>query len=70
MTRMTNQELKEMIKRAISNQTDIYLELKEQTNPQVKAMADRTKGQKDALSDVLCAMNGNPVFLKMLTNTK
>jgi len=59
-------ELKELIQKAIIQQTDIYESLKDDINPQTKVMADRTKGQKDALSDVLAAINGNTVYLKML----
>lgn len=63
---ITKNELKELLQKAINRQSDIYDKLKEDTNPQVQKLAYITKGQKDALSDVLSTINGNPVYLKML----
>jgi hypothetical protein len=63
---MKQSELKELLNKAIKQQTEVYDSLKDDINPQTKHMADITKGQKDALRDVLAAIEGNPVFLKML----
>jgi hypothetical protein len=63
---MKQSELKTLLQKAIKQQTEVYENLKNDLNPQTKHLADVTKGQKDALRDVLSAIEGNPVFLKML----
>jgi hypothetical protein len=63
---MKQVELRLLLQKAINQQTDIYEQLKDDLNPQTRAIAERTKGQKDALSDVLSAIDGNPVYLRML----
>ncbi len=67
---MNKTELKALIKAAINYQQDSYetLKLDSTGNPQVVALANLAKGKKDALSDVLSAIEGNSVYLKMLAN--
>ena len=62
----TKTEVKELIKLAINKNKDLYESMREDTNPQVIAIAERTKGCVGALSDVLSALNGNPVYLRIL----
>ena len=63
---MTKCELKELVQIAMYKQNDIYESLRDDVNPQVQKLAYKTKGQVDALSDVLAAINGNPVYIRML----
>ena len=63
---MKRNELKELIQQAINRRTDMYESLKYDLSPQVQKLASEAKGQKDALSDVLSAINGNPVYLNIL----
>jgi hypothetical protein len=64
--KLKQSEIKNLIKQAMDKQTDIYEAIKDSPNSQVILMAQYTKGVKETLSDVMAALNGNPVYLRLL----
>lgn len=59
-------ELIELINNAINRKNDLIVNTYNDSNPLIIAMTERAKGAKDALQDVLAAINGNSVYLKIL----
>ena len=59
-------ELIQLINAAINKQNDLLVDIADSDNPQLKVIAAKTSGSKNALSDVLAALNGNTVYLRIL----
>jgi hypothetical protein len=59
-------ELIQLIKSAINKQNDLLVDIADSDNPQLKTLAAKTSGSKNALSDVLSALMGNDVYLRIL----
>jgi len=60
-------KLKRMIKEAKEYQTSLYQELEKSENPQQQRIALIAEAKASALDDVLHAMEGNTVYLYMLS---
>ena len=65
---MKRNELIELVRAAINKRQDLLADMKSDDNPQVKEMITRLNAQKTTLQDVLAALQGNPVYLRMLSN--
>lgn len=65
MIMMNKIELKDKIQRAMSGCQKICDKFRTDDNPQLKEIFNRAAGRIEAYSEVLQALNGNPVFLNI-----
>ena len=63
-----NRLTKTQVEKAIAKQERFLAHVSGSTNPQTVKMADQARGTLEALNAVLDAMNGNLVFLNILSD--
>ena len=58
-------ELRELVGKALANNGNFISQMANNENPQVIDMVTEARGEAEAFSAVLSAMNGDSIFLKI-----
>lgn len=63
---LKRKEMIDLIEKAMTVQDNFIVKLQSDDNPQVKELVALAKGRQFAYGDVLAALRGEPVFLRIM----